>query len=152
MGIWSPLPADNDDASDWLIEFEELPSIVALNDAFDAILNVGDGEYLEITECAQAVVAASIVDESLLPSPTHSVLSEELRNQVRGLMAKLDRSASLNLVKRALSALRIVGSDEERSELFQLWQDSESENELWHENIEAMIERLDAAVKRMESR
>jgi hypothetical protein len=46
-----------------LDEFLDEPSITALNDAFDDVISQSAGEYLEVTEGANAVVAAQIVSE-----------------------------------------------------------------------------------------
>jgi G3E family GTPase len=149
MSIWGPQPAENDDAADWLADFVDDPSIAAINEALDAVLVTDEDAYWEITECAEAFVAAALIVDIL--STTHSELvpDEEIKQKLRDDLSKLDRTAAISLLKRAVTALRHIGSDEERSELFQLWHEEENDSSEWDEIVATLLKQLENYLERM---
>jgi hypothetical protein len=120
MSIWGIQPSANDDAADWLDGYLEAPDVLQLNDAFDAVLDAGIEDYLEVTEGAEAVVAAAVVAELLGQTPVDLVDDDEARRVLLGKLAKLSESARQRLVERAIAAVAIVASSDEKSELFGL--------------------------------
>lgn len=141
MSIWGARAQDNDDAADWLSELEEEPTIVALNDAFDEVLSLDRDEYLEVTETAQALVAAEVAAQTFDPVPAYAGLSVESLQALRDLAAKLDRRAAHSLVSRALRALRLA-VNAKRSELFELMQEDQATFEDWKHQCRALNTRL----------
>ena len=142
MSIWGANPAENDDAADWLGDFSEEPSIVALNDAFDDILGCDGDDYLEVTECAVAVAAGAVVVELYGNQGQVSILELEDFGKLQLLEKKLTPGARKSLVKRAIKSLRIILLEVERSELAELIQEDAALFEHWKANMERMIHIL----------
>ncbi|ESQ76048.1 DUF4259 domain-containing protein [Asticcacaulis sp. AC402] len=59
MGAWSSGPFDNDDAVDFLMALENVPSWETVRAIFDAVLSHGD--YVELPDGARAYAAAALV-------------------------------------------------------------------------------------------
>jgi hypothetical protein len=150
MSIWGPLPSANDDAADWLDGYLEAPDVLQLNDAFDAVLDAGIEDYLEVTEGAEAVVAAAVVAELLGQTPV-DLVDDETRRVLLGMIAKLSESARQRLVERAIAAVAIVASSDEKSELFGLHHEEPETALPWMEQINhvtATLERISDAQKK----
>ena len=68
MGAWGEGPFDNDDASDWAYHFDEADGVSGL-EALSRALDVGaPQDYLESSEGAIAVAAATVVSWLQEPS------------------------------------------------------------------------------------
>lgn len=146
MSIWGPGVAENDDAADWLDEFLDEPSITALNDAFDDVIGQPAGEYLEVTEGANAVVAAQVVSEIFLNPGEQALLDaeedEEAIAQLKKALKKLHPGSRLHLVERAMQALTLVAYNEDHSELQELMHEHEPTQVLWRQTIFDLERRL----------
>lgn len=150
MSVWGPRAEENDDAADWLSEFADEPSIVGLNDAFDAVLGADKDIYLEITEGAVAVAAAAVVAEIFGRTASASLLEPDDRTNLRRLAKKLAAGAQITLVERALRSLAIVTTDAQRSELFQVWQEDVKGAKAWARHARSLaswLERLLAELR-----
>jgi Domain of unknown function (DUF4259) len=128
----------------------EAPDVLQLNDAFDAVLDAGIEDYLEVTEGAEAVVAAAVVAELLGQTPV-DLVDDETRRVLLGMIAKLSESARQRLVERAIAAVAIVASSDEKSELFGLHHEEPETALPWMEQINhvtATLERISDAQKK----
>lgn len=143
MSVWGPRPEENDDAADWLADFADEPSIVALNDAFDAVLGAEKDDYLEITECAVAVAAAAVTAEMFGRTASGSLLDSEDRSTLRGLARKLAAGSQISLIERSLRSLTIVTTDAKRSELFQVWQEDGKGSRAWARHTQSLVQWLE---------
>jgi Domain of unknown function (DUF4259) len=143
MSIWGPQPSANDDAADWLDDYLEAPDVLRLNDALDAVLDAGAEDYLEVTEGAEAVVAAAVVAEILGQAPADLIDDEDIRRVLLAKSAKLSKSARLRLVERAIAAVVIVTSSDEKSELFGLHHEDDETAPQWMEQINNLIAALE---------
>ena len=141
MSLWGPGPLDNDDALDWLAEFESEPGIVALNDAFDDVLRPDDADYLEVPEAAAAICAAVIVAALVADTPEGAPLSERAIRELRRSYMGLLPSAKGRLVRRALESLKAC-THETRSELFELAHEVPAIGQAWLEELDAVKLRL----------
>lgn len=132
MGSWGVGSFENDEATDWLDGFAT-DGASAIRTAIDAVLEMDPGSYLEATEASQALAAAEIVaaaidgDTSRLPDEASGPLDEYRRAILAGKFAR--------------DALRAVQRVAKRSELKELWEESESAEE-WQESLEQLTERL----------
>ena len=136
------MPAENDDAADWLSEFVESPSIIALNQAFDDVLSADSGSYLEIAECSVAVLAAAVVAELFGRTGTEPILDEDDLALVRSLSKKLAPGARISLVKAALESTQLVMLETERSELFQAMGEDADMGRRWSQHMCRLIQDL----------
>ena len=132
MGAWGHGSFDNDDAMDWLQEFEdEGPGAVEV--AFEAITSLSDGDYLEAPEASAALAAAELVaaardgDSSSLPDTVAQALAKH--------QAALADDDLLDSARKAVA--RVFKS----SELKELWQDS-SDSQAWQDGLRNLLSRL----------
>ncbi len=119
MGAWAAGSFDNDDAGDWVCELPEAEDTYILEEAFSRIIEC-DG-YLEAPDCSVAIAAA-------LEPP----------EQVGAFVSRIASPPSPALVGIALRALQRVKT---KSELQELWDESDSRAE-WHQAVAELEGRL----------
>ena len=144
MSIWGAGAEQNDDAADWLADLAEEPTVVALNDAFDEVLNLERDDYLEVTEGAIAIAAAGVVAQLVDPQADFTLLDEDAVLQLQAQHHKLAKGAQRSLVKRALRCVSMV-SDATRSELQQLVNEDTDIGQAWASGMQRLSLRLVAA-------
>jgi hypothetical protein len=150
MSIWGANFSENDDAADWLIAYLESPNLLLLNEAFDVILNVDEEEYIDVTDGANCLIAASIFLEILIPS------SEAIRiknivdlNNLKSTLIKMDKGALRNMLKRAIKSVNIVADLEDRSELRELMDEDHELLQPWLTNTASLINNLTKKLQTM---
>ena len=131
MGAWGVGPFDNDDAADWLAEFSEDPSLESVRIALEAVTDLGDSDYLEITECGAAIAAAEIV-------AVHGRASIDLPEEVVAWVDEHEDNAAMELSELALCALARVKTD---SEMESSWKDGAMRQE-WIASVEELEGRV----------
>lgn len=141
MSIWGPNPQDNDDASDWLDELADEPTVAFIDEALDGVLSPGPDDYCEVTECAQAVAAAVVVAELADPRPPFVLVDDETLRLLREEFDVMSRVAQDALRERAYRSLHVV-LDERRSELLDLMRESSTIEVSWRRLIDATLARL----------
>jgi hypothetical protein len=120
----------NDDASDWVYELEESNGADLLKEAFRAVNGNG---YPESPDCCIALAAAEVVATAKGKPPT------DLPDGVRQW---LDDQDELNAITGlAKSAITVVNKISAKSELRDLWEESESWHE-WQQVVEDLRRRL----------
>jgi Domain of unknown function (DUF4259) len=140
MSISGANPTENDDAADWLNDFSEEPSIVALNGAFDDILGADEDDYLEVTECAVAVAAGAVIIELYGNQNSKRILESEDLETLQLLEKELRPGARKSLIKRAIKSLKIILLETDRSELAGLMKEEAVLWEQWKGNMLQMID------------
>jgi hypothetical protein len=119
MGAWGVGPFDNDDASDWAYEFDELDGPAGLQVVSAAIERAQPGEYLESPEGANIVAAAAVVAWTRDPSN----IPDSPYGEAAAMWVRTARPRPTDeLIAGALAALDHVRSD--NSELAELWAES----------------------------
>lgn len=140
MGTWSHEPFGNDTASDWAYEFEERDGYDVIEDAFDQIIDMTTEEFIDadlgcFAHAAAEVLAKSftegIAENEYYPEPVEKWLEQNKNKQ------------NYALIPKALLALNLLTS--ERSELDELWQDSD-DYEDWIRNIDELKETLKSKI------
>lgn len=129
MGAWGLGPFDNDDAGDWAWGLEESDGFSAVQDALQAV--VGGDDYLEAPTCSEAVAAAETV-AACLGRPVDG-LPDEVRTWV-GEHPVVPRDI-IDLARRAVTAI------EARSELRELWEETEHFDD-WRKSMSDLAARL----------
>ena len=130
MGAWGIGHFDNDDAGDWMLEFEDAKSLAPVRDAFaeaDASLDYLDAGIACIGLAAAEVVAASLGR----PAP-------DLPDSVADVVATLDGPPASDLVARAKAVVERIGAD---SELRELWEETDDFDE-WQSRVADLAGRL----------
>jgi hypothetical protein len=132
MGAWGARAFENDDALDWVAEFEGAPSELKLRRTFDAVL--GSDDYLDVDIGGHVVAAAEVV-AAAAGGP-----AQDLPPLLRDWAAANAGVATRELVARALAAIERV-RNEDNSEIAQLWAEGPPENE-WLPQVDDLRRRL----------
>lgn len=132
MGAWGIGAFENDDAMDWVwgLDGDNADDVVA--EAVRTVEHARAGSYLEVTDGANAIAAATIV-ASAADGDTDDLPPEAIEYLKRA------ESPDEELVASAIAALdRVTG---EGSEVAELWDESDDGPE-WRERIARLRARL----------
>ena len=129
MGSWGHKPFEDDDAMDWIADFET-EGLSAIVSAFEAIPS-DPSEYVEVREASMAIAAGAV----LAVSATNSL--EDLPESVQAAM-NTPLQFDETLRSSAVNALHRVLMD---SELSELWRETEF-FDAWHSQVQSIIDRL----------
>jgi hypothetical protein len=127
MGAWGLLFNENDDAADWLADFEDAPDWATV----DAALRVADADFLEAPDAAMALAAAEVVAAALSkPSPhLEAAIAEWAAGQSDAAEHRREPA------KQALVRVR------DESELQELWEESDEFAD-WIKSVDETLSRL----------
>jgi len=128
MGAWGHKSFENDDALDFVWQFEE-SGMSAVESAFTLAVNPPD-DYLEAPDACAALAAAEFV----AAKKTGNV--DRLMDDHVELLQKID--VSPKLIGDAKNA---VGRVLQNSELRELWEEGDEIN-IWHDDVLVLLERL----------
>ncbi len=127
MGAWGHLFDENDDAADWLAEFEDSPSWSLVDDALEG----ADADHVEAPEAANALAAAEVVAAGL------GKASPRLESAVLEWAATGATEAAARR-QRAIAAVTAIRDD---SELRDLWQEADEYAD-WQASVNETLSRL----------
>jgi hypothetical protein len=133
VGAWGIGTFENDTALDWTGDFEDDPSITALEAAFETI---APGTYAESDACSSALAAAELVAWA-----KHAGLPDfEPGTKTVRFLAALKSADVARLAAVAASTVTRIGSE---SELQELWEESqENRPTAWHGVLAELRSRL----------
>ena len=133
MGAWGHRNFENDSAMDFVGDFVESPTEVALSDALAIVIKAGaDEEYIEMDEASAALAAAEMV------AAANGRGSFDLPQDLSAAMEKLGFKPNEKLVKKARKAVSVVLKE---SELQELWAENGEPNE-WQQVQKDLLIRL----------
>lgn len=150
MSIWGPKPSQNDDASDWLNEFLESPSLDLLDEALSEVANPAHVGYIEIPEGGIAIVAAEVLAQILGAHAEDPTLKPDEVLPIVDLVEDVEPLVVKRLVDQALVAVQRVMHDTEHSEMRQVYDEDESGAEEWLEETQALVTRLQSVRPQIE--
>ena len=130
MGAWAAGSFDNDDAGDWVWELAEAEDTSILEEAFSRVTDA-DG-YLEAPDCSIGIAAAEVV-AALRQRP-----ATKPPDEVVAFVNRIGAPPSPALVASALRALERIKT---KSELQELWDESDSRVE-WRQAVAELEGRL----------
>jgi hypothetical protein len=133
VGAWGHGPFENDDALDWLADFEEAGIPRTLEATLFPITAIEDDLYLEAPDASEAVAAAEVV--AALRGNGHPFLA---KRPVMGWVAANGEVATNDLVRMAQQAVRRVQAS---SELRDLWEEA-GELDAWNSTLDDLLARL----------
>ena len=131
MGTWGTGAFQNDDASDWLYELDETDGLEPIESALESVL---EADGIEAPDASMALAAAEVV-AALAGKPLVN-----LPDGARTFIAGRPRPDAA-LVEMAHRAVTAIGG---KSELLDLWQDSE-EFAKWKATLASLDGRLKPA-------
>ena len=132
MGAWGSGSFENDDASDWVADFCDAPDKELISGALSTVTEMGEGEYLEATECSVGLAAAEVI-AALKGSP-----NTDMPDGAKECVSKLKIKAEPGMVSLALKAVERIKTE---SELKELWDESENPAE-WYAAVGDLEARL----------
>jgi hypothetical protein len=142
MSAWGVGIAENDDAADWLSELADSGSLDSVIEALEDVADAEDGEYLEVPEGSNAVVAAAVLADLLdAESPSETERFELPLARWRTALQRRGPAAVRLLGETALEALQRV-RDEDDSELRQLWGGAD-DLQAWSDELERLRRRIE---------
>jgi hypothetical protein len=130
MGAWGSGPFDNDDAGDFVGGLIDAGDWSAAEEAFDAVLAIGE-EYLEAPESSAAIAAAAVVAHKL------GNAAIEIHPEDAAGIAPIGSPPS-SLVAKARAALTRI---KKQSELADLWEEAGAKDE-WLATLEPIEKAL----------
>jgi hypothetical protein len=133
MGAWGPKSFENDGALDWIGEVIEDGGVELVAAALDAVIE-GKTEYLEGDVCEEGIAAAEIL--AAAGGAPAGDLPEDARS-----WAAAQPKPDATLYAKAVEAMAAV---REKSELRELWEDSEH-FAAWNAAMDDLDKRLAAA-------
>lgn len=132
MGAWGVLAFDNDDANDWAYGLDKVHDLSLVEKAFSAVENAGD--YLEAPDACNALAACELLARLKGNFGYQNAYTKKGDDWVSRHPIK----PTSELLARASGIIdRILG---ERSELRDLWQDSDFQE--WTASIEELRQRM----------
>jgi hypothetical protein len=134
MGAWGAGNFENDDAMDWVIDFESARDLEIIQNALEAVIQSA-GDYVDAWEASVALAAAEVV-AALLRKP-HPKLPDEVVGWVSQQHGKSLVVENL-IIEQAMRALSIIAAE---SELKELWEETD-EFDLWQAEITGLHGRL----------
>jgi hypothetical protein len=123
MGAWGAGSFENDDALDFLADFEDRPCVARIEAALDAATSLDDDDYLESHECCVALAAAELVVAAKRAPPEGQEFEPAT---AASLEQEMNATELARLAAQALAAVYRIADD---SELKELWDDPDVEEQ-----------------------
>lgn len=132
MGAWGLKSFDNDDAADWVYDFEE-QGMPLIAQTLKAVLAEEVDDYLDASVCCEALAAAELV--AAVKTGDHTHLSEEAEAALKSKPDNIATPENLELARDAVKRIRI------ESELRDLWEEADEFDD-WLADVAALESRL----------
>ncbi|MEM6824186.1 MAG: DUF4259 domain-containing protein [Pseudomonadota bacterium] len=144
MGAWGAGSFENDDAQDWIWEFEA-EGVSAVEAVFMSTREAFASGYVESPEASMSIAAAELIaaahGKPMALDGEAGQIDREILKKALGDHAD-DVRARRDLPKLALEVLAMITASEETSELLGLWSDAGAEEFL--ANVDDLRQRLRA--------
>ncbi|CAN7368469.1 DUF4259 domain-containing protein [Pseudoduganella sp. LjRoot289] len=143
MGTWSTTAFGNDFALDWAQDLQESKDLFFIEDTLNNVLSADSAEYLEAPFAAEGLAAIEVLarvygKRSEIDEDDEN--TEELDAWVEEVSKKASKRRT-DLIEKSQRAIEHILS--ERSELRELWQDSEH-YEQWQASVTDLRSRIAA--------
>lgn len=145
MSIWGPGPFENDDAADWYVALLEQPSLAAIGEALEEVVDPTHVGFIDVTSGCDAIAAAAVLGELLVPA-SNPEEEDDGQLTVRAEWETEGPLARQRLLRQAETALELVLNDEEHSEVRQIIEEHGEFMAEWTAILKNLQNRLRAAV------
>lgn len=139
MGTWAVSAFGNDFALDWAEDLQESKDLFFIENTLNNVLGADCAEYLEAPFGAEGLAAIEVLARLYGKPDEADEITDDIAAWVEEVSAKVKRRP--DLVEKSLRAIDHILS--ERSELRELWQDSE-EYGSWRASVENLKARIGA--------
>lgn len=141
MGTWAVDAFGNDFALDWAQDLQESKDLFFIEDTLNNVLSPDSADYLEAPFAAEGLAAIEVLARLYGQRGT---VGEEDENtgDVDAWVAEVSKKATrrrTDLIEKSQRAIEHILS--ERSELRELWQDSEHYED-WRKSVEQLKQRI----------
>ena len=140
MGTWAVDAFGNDFALDWAQDLQESKDLFFIEDTLNNVLSPDSADYLEAPFAAEGLAAIEVLAR-LYGKPGEE---DENTADVDAWVEEVGKKATkrrTDLIEKSQRAIEHILS--ERSELRELWQDSEHYEE-WRASVEELKQRISA--------
>jgi hypothetical protein len=127
MGAWGHLFDENDDAADWLADFEDSPNWATVDEA----LAVTQANYIEAPNASNALAAAEVVAAGL----------GKASSRLEAGITEWASAHSTDAASRRVQAVAALTAIRDNSELQELWQEAEEYAD-WQTSVNETLSRL----------
>jgi hypothetical protein len=137
MGTWAVGAFGNDFALDWAQDLQESKDLFFIEDTLNNVLSADSANYLEAPFGAEGLAAIEVLAR-LYGKPGQQ---DEDSTEVDAWVAEVSKKAKrrTDLIEKSLRAIEHILS--ERSELRELWQDSD-EYDNWRASVDDLKARI----------
>jgi hypothetical protein len=139
MGTWATGAFGNDFALDWAQDLQESKDLFFIEDTLNNVLSADSAHYLEAPFGAEGLAAIEVLARLYGKPGEQDEDSAEIDAWVAEVSKKVKRRS--DLIDKSLRAIEHILS--ERSELRELWQDSD-EYDNWRASVDDLKARIGA--------
>jgi hypothetical protein len=140
MGTWSTSAFGNDFALDWAQDLQESKDLFFIEDTLNNVLSPDSADYLEAPFAAEGLAAVEVLARLYGKPGEDDENTEDVDAWVEEVSKKASRRRT-DLIEKSQRAIEHILS--ERSELRELWQESEHYAD-WRASVEALKARIAA--------
>lgn len=143
MGTWAVDAFGNDFALDWAQDLQESKDLFFIEDTLNNVLSPDSADYLEAPFAAEGLAAIEVLARLYGQRGTAGE-EDENTEDVDAWVEEVSKKATkrrTDLIEKSQRAIGHILS--ERSELRELWQDSEH-YEAWRASVEELKQRISA--------
>lgn len=143
MGTWSTTAFGNDFALDWAQDLQESKDLFFIEDTLNNVLSADSAEYLEAPFAAEGLAAIEVLAR-IYGKPGENDEDDENTRDVDAWVEEVSKKATkrrTDLIEKSQRVIVHILS--ERSELRELWQDSEHYED-WRASVEDLKARIGA--------
>jgi len=145
MGTWAVDAFGNDFALDWAQDLQESKDLFFIEDTLNNVLSPDSADYLEAPFAAEGLAAIEVLARLYGRRGTAGEEDENTEG-VDAWVEEVSKKTSkrrTDLIEKSQRAIEHILS--ERSELRELWQDSEH-YEAWRASVEELKQRISASI------
>jgi hypothetical protein len=139
MGTWTTTAFGNDFALDWAQDLQESKDLFFIEDTLNNVLSADSAEYLEAPFAAAGLAAIEVLARIYCKPGDDDENTQEIDAWVEEVSKKAKRRT--DLIEKSQRAIEHILS--ERSELRELWQDSEHYED-WRASVTDLKARIGA--------
>jgi hypothetical protein len=140
MGTWSTTAFGNDFALDWAQDLQESKDLFFIEDTLNNVLSPDSADYLEAPFAAEGLAAIEVLARLYGKPGEDNENTEDVDAWVEEVSKKAPKRRT-DLIEKSRRAIEHILS--ERSELRELWQDSEHYED-WRASVAALRARIGA--------
>ncbi|KQV80951.1 hypothetical protein ASD15_13770 [Massilia sp. Root351] len=142
MGTWAVDAFGNDFALDWAQDLQESKDLFFIEDTLNNVLSPDSADYLEAPFAAEGLAAIEVLARLYGKPGENGENTQDVDAWVEEVSKKTTKRRT-DLIEKSQRAIEHILSD--RSELRELWEDSEHYAE-WRASVDELKKRISASI------